>query len=98
MLKKRDLIQRSQCNQLANEVSWQAFVLIIADMAAPRTGNTSYVDIPGIIVTPRHRQQRERWARRHQRMLRIEWFNILFTAESRLKVFYNDGRMQMDMS
>ena len=48
----------------------------------------------GLILTPHHRLQRERWARQHLRMTRAEWANILFTTvESRFNLFYNDGKM-----
>lgn len=49
----------------------------------------------GLILTPRHRLQRERWARRHQRMTRAEWANVLFTDESRFNLYHNDGRMRV---
>ena len=49
----------------------------------------------GLILTPRHRLQRERWARQHLRMTRAEWANVLFTDESRFNLFNNDGRMRV---
>ena len=49
----------------------------------------------GLVLTQRHRQQRERWARRHQRMTRAEWANVLFTDESRFNLYNSDGRWRV---
>ena len=49
----------------------------------------------GLILTPRHRLQLERWARQHLRMTRAEWANVLFTDESRFNLFNNDGRVRV---
>ena len=49
----------------------------------------------GLVLTQRHRQQRERWARRHQRMIRAEWANVMFTDESRFNLYNNDGRWRV---
>ena len=49
----------------------------------------------GLILTPRHRQQRLQWARRHLRMTRADWAAVLFTDESRFNLYDNDGRLRV---
>lgn len=49
----------------------------------------------GLILTPHHRQLRDRWARQHQRMTRADWADVLFTDESRFNLYHNDGRMRV---
>ncbi|XP_060551452.1 uncharacterized protein LOC132713030 [Ruditapes philippinarum] len=49
----------------------------------------------GLVLTARHRQQREQWARGHQRMTRAEWANVLFTDESCFNLFHSDGRVRV---
>lgn len=49
----------------------------------------------GLVLTDVHRRRREQWARRHQRMTRAEWANVLFTDESRFNLKNSDGRMRV---
>lgn len=49
----------------------------------------------GIVLTHRHRALRLRWARRHLRMTRVDWGNVIFADESRFKVSGNDGRQRI---
>ena len=58
-------------------------------------GIRAYRPFRGLVLTPRHRQNRLLWARRHRRMTRAEWANVLFTDESRFNLFHNDGRMRV---
>ena len=49
----------------------------------------------GLVLTPRHRENRDQWARQHRRMTRAEWANVLFTDESRFNLHHNDGRARV---
>lgn len=51
-----------------------------------------YVGIP---LTLRHRQARVVWARIHQRWIRRQWNNVLFTDESRFNLSFADGRIRV---
>lgn len=46
----------------------------------------------GIRLTDRHRALRLRWARRHLRLTRADWANVVFTDESKFNVQGNDAR------
>lgn len=43
-------------------------------------------------LTPRHRQARLNWCRRHERWTRQQWGRTLFTDESRYTMSHSDGR------
>ena len=49
----------------------------------------------GIVLSPRHRQQRLDWARRNIRKTRAEWATVLFTDESRFNLCDRDGRQRI---
>jgi transposase len=48
----------------------------------------------GIVLTPRHRQARLRWARAHVRWTRAQWSGVLFSDESRFSLSKPDGRIR----
>lgn len=49
----------------------------------------------GVVLTPRHRQIRLQWARRHLRFTRTDWANVLFTDETRFNLRRSDGRLRV---
>lgn len=49
----------------------------------------------GVILTRRHRAARLAWARRHMRLTRVDWANVLFTDESRITLRNADGRRRV---
>lgn len=48
----------------------------------------------GSLLTERHREARLEWAERHERWFHPQWSSVLFTDESRFKVFFPDGRVR----
>lgn len=55
-------------------------------------GIRAYRPFRGMALTARHRLDRLRWARRVRLWQVREWQRVLFTDESRFKLFRNDGR------
>lgn len=49
----------------------------------------------GIVLTPVHRNRRERWARQHLRVTQAEWGQVLFTDEKRFCLHENDCRSRV---
>ncbi len=49
----------------------------------------------GSFLTPPRGQNRVRWVRAKVRWPRQRWLNILFTDESRFRLFVNDGQMRV---
>ena len=61
-------------------------------MGPPSSSQTS---IPCPVLTPRHRQQRLLWCRRHLNWTRRQWGDVLFTDESKFNVYMADGRQHV---
>lgn len=49
----------------------------------------------GIVLTPRHRGLRDRWARRNRRVTQAAWAQVLFTDEKRFRLQENDCRTRV---
>ena len=49
----------------------------------------------GPILTPRHRRNRNQWARNHLRWTRAMWRRVLFTDESKFRLRGADGRTRV---
>ena len=49
----------------------------------------------GIILTPRHRQARLRWATQHLRFTRADWAHVLFVDETRVNMSNADNRIRI---
>ena len=49
----------------------------------------------GCILARRHRVNLVNWARTHQRWLRQQWNNVLFSDESKFTIHRGDGRVQV---
>ena len=49
----------------------------------------------GAVLTRRHRQDRLRWGRAHQRFTRQRWSTVLFSDESRIQLNRADGRKRI---
>ena len=60
--------------------------------AARLRARRPYVGIP---LTRRHRQDRVNWATAHQRWVRRQWNEVLFTDESRFNIQFADGRVRV---
>lgn len=49
----------------------------------------------GSVLTRRHRQERLRWGRAHQRFTRRQWSKVLFSDETRIQLHRADGRKRV---